>query len=142
MAYNVLVVDDSLPMRSVIKKTIKASGFKVGQFFDAANGIEALQILKKEWLDLVLTDYNMPGMDGLELIKEMKKDETMDSIPVVMVTTEGSQLRVKEFIETGAKDYIKKPFTPEAIRQKLNRIMGETEDGEGDADFGDDGLDF
>ena len=142
MAYNVLVVDDSLPMRSVIKKTIRASGFNVGQFFDASNGREALDFLRQEWLDLVLTDYNMPDMDGLELIKEMKKDEALEGIPVVMVTTEGSQQRVKEFLENGAADYIKKPFTPENIRKKLNRIMGETEDEEGNADFSDEGLDF
>jgi len=142
MAYNVLVVDDSLPMRSVIKKTIKASGFKVGQIFDASNGKEALDVLKQEWFDLVLTDYNMPGMDGMEFIKEMKRDEALEAIPVVMVTTEGSRQRVKEFLENGAADYIKKPFTPEEIRTKLNRIMGEKEDGEGENDFGDEGLDF
>lgn len=142
MAYNVLVVDDSLPMRSVIKKTVKASGFNVGQFFDASNGRDALAFLRQEWLDLVLTDYNMPGMDGLELIKEMKKDEALEGIPVVMVTTEGSQQRIKEFLENGAADYIKKPFTPENIRKKLNRIMGETEDEEGNTDFSDEGLDF
>lgn len=142
MAYNVLVVDDSLPMRSVIKKTIRASGFNVGQIFDASNGREALDFLRQEWLDLVLTDYNMPDMDGLELIKEMKKDEALEGIPVVMVTTEGSQQRVKEFLENGAADYIRKPFTPENIRKKLNRIMGETEDEEGNADFSDEGLDF
>ncbi|MBW1721255.1 MAG: response regulator [Deltaproteobacteria bacterium] len=143
MAYNVLVVDDSLPMRSVIKKTIKVSGFNVGQLFDASNGKEALEILRKEWLDLVLTDYNMPDMNGLELIREMKKDDALEGIPVVMVTTEGSEQRVKEFLESGAADYIKKPFTPEEIREKLNRIMGEKDDeGESGADFSDDGLDF
>ncbi len=142
MAYNVLVVDDSLPMRSVIKKTIKASGFKVGQIFDASNGREALDVLKQEWLDLVLTDYNMPDMDGLELIKEMKRDDALEAIPVVMVTTEGSLQRKKEFLENGAADYIKKPFTPEQIRTKLNHIMGEAEDGEGDTAFCDEGLDF
>ena len=75
MAFKVLIVDDSLPMRSVMKKTVKASGFNVASFFEAANGIEALHVLKKEWIDLVLTDYNMPDMDGLELIQEMKKDD-------------------------------------------------------------------
>ena len=142
MAYKVLIVDDSLPMRSVVKKTIKASGFKVSQFFDASNGEEALNILRKEWLDLVLTDYNMPDMNGLELIEEMKKDEELKTIPVVMVTTEGSQQRVEEFMEKGVADYIKKPFTPEEVRNKLNRIMGETEDGKGNLDISDEDLDF
>jgi two-component system chemotaxis response regulator CheY len=142
MAYNVLIVDDSLPMRAVIKKTVKASGFNVGKFFDAGNGKEALGILKKEWLDLVLTDYNMPDMNGLELICEMKTDEVLKTIPVVVITTEGSQQRVREFMEKGAADYIKKPFTPEEIRNKLNRIMGEMEHEEGSPDKGDETLDF
>ncbi len=143
MSYNVLIVDDSLPMRSVLTKTIRVSGFRVGEVFYAANGKEALDVLKSEWLDLVLTDYNMPDMDGLELVKEMKKDETLEGIPVVMVTTEGSEKRVREFIENGASDYIKKPFTPEEIRRKLNQLMGdEGIGGEEDDDFSDEGLDF
>ena len=142
MAYNILVVDDSLPTRSIIKKAIKTSGFKVGRMFDASNGREALDVLNREWLDLVLTDYNMPVMNGLELIKEMKKDSSLENIPIVIVTTEGSRKRVEEFLESGASDYIKKPFTPEEVRLKLNRIIGESEDEQGDADFCDEGLDF
>lgn len=142
MAYNVLVVDDSSPMRAVIKKTVKACGFNVGQFFDAADGREALRVLKEEWLDLVLTDYIMPDMNGLQLIGEMKKDETLEAIPVVMVTTEGSDQRVRQFMEKGAAGYIKKPFTPEEIRRKLNDIMGESEDGERSPDINDEELDF
>jgi len=142
MAFNVLIVDDSFPMRSVIKKTIKVSGFKVGKIFDASDGKEALSILREEWLDLVLTDYNMPGMNGLELLREMKRDELLKSIPVIMVTTEGSEQRTKQFTEQGCDDYIKKPFTPEEIRSKLNRIMGEPKDGEECTENGDEDLDF
>jgi two-component system chemotaxis response regulator CheY len=142
MAYKVLIVDDSLPMRAVIKKMVKASGFNVGQFFEAINGREALEVLKNEWLDIVITDFNMPEMNGLELVEEVKKDDELKSIPVVMITTEGSQRRVDEFMEKGAADYIKKPFSPEEIRSKLNHIMGEPEDGEGSFDNGDEGLDF
>ena len=83
----------------------------------------------------------MPDMDGLELLNEMKNDEIFKSIPVVMITTEGSKKRVEEFLEKGA-DYIKKPFTPDEIKQKLNFIMGESEDGEGILDEGDEELDF
>lgn len=142
MAYNILIVDDSIPMRAVIKKVVKASGFNVGQFFEAANGIEALKILNQEWLDLVLTDYNMPDMNGLELVEEMKKDEELKSVPVVMITTEGSRERVEEFMEKGVLDYIKKPFTPEQIKQKLMQIIGETEDEERTPDNGDEEFDF
>ena len=142
MAFNVLIVDDSRPMRLVIKKTIKISGFDVGEVFEAANGKEALDVLRDNWVDLVLTDYNMPDMNGLELIEKMKKDEVMRSMPAVMITTEGSQQRVQEFMDKGASEYIKKPFTPEEIRRKLNKIMGEPEDGEGSPDNGDEDLDF
>jgi two-component system, chemotaxis family, chemotaxis protein CheY len=142
MAYNVLVVDDSLPMRAVMKKTIKASGFNVGNIAEAANGKEALQFLKQDWVDLVITDYNMPDMNGFELLSRMKADEILKTIPVVVVTTEGSQQRVREFMDAGAADYIRKPFTPEQIRSKLSRIMGEDEDGSGKARVSDEALDF
>ena len=142
MAYNILIVDDSSPMRAVIKKIIKASGFGVGEFFEAANGREALKVLNDEWLDLVLTDYNMPDMNGLELVEEMKRDETLASMPVVMVTTEGSKERVEEFMATGIMGYIKKPFTPEQIKQKLIEIIGETKDEKQPFGNGDEELDF
>lgn len=142
MAYNVLIVDDSSPMRAVIKKIVKASGFNVSRFFEASDGIEAYKILNEEWLDLVLTDYNMPHMDGLELLDKMQKDESLKSIPVLMITTEGSRQRIDEFLAKGAEGYVKKPFTPEEIKQKLNLIMGETEHEEGSTDNGDEEFDF
>ncbi|NQT55155.1 MAG: response regulator [Desulfobacteraceae bacterium] len=142
MAFNVLIVDDSLSMRSVIKKTIKVSGFKVGEYFEAADGKEALKILADAWVDLVLTDINMPNMNGLELIATMHEDQTLRSIPVVMVTTEGSEKSVQKSMEMGAKGYIKKPFQPEDIKRILNSIMGEAEDGESSDDESDEGFDF
>lgn len=125
MAYNILIVDDSLPMRGVIKKIIKASRFDVGQFYEAANGREALSLLNEQWLDLVLTDYNMPDMNGLDLLEHMQHDELFKAIPVVMITTEGSRVRVEEFIAKGASGYIKKPFTPEQVKAVLTDTMGE-----------------
>jgi two-component system chemotaxis response regulator CheY len=142
MAYNILIVDDSSPMRSVIKKTLVASGFNIGKFFHASNGKKALEVLMKEWIDLVLTDYHMPDMNGLGLIHEMKKDDVLGAIPVIVITTEGSRKRVKEFFEKGAIDYIKKPFTPEDIRKKLNNILGDKKNGEGGSDPSDEALDF
>ncbi len=141
MSVNILVVDDSLPMRSVIMKTIKASGFGAANFYQADNGASALKVLKDEWMDLVITDYNMPEMNGGELISEMKKDDEMSSIPVIVVTTEGSQKKVEEFAEIGANAYIKKPFTPEIIKEKLTQILGEMYDEDSDDDSNDD-LDF
>lgn len=142
MAYNILIVDDSFPMRAVIKKIIKASGFDIGKFFEAGNGKEALQVMDQQWLDLVLTDYNMPDMNGLELLKAMKQSDTLADIPVVIVTTERGDRRMEAFFSQGAVAYVKKPFTPEQIKAHLNRILGEPEHGQVNPDGSDEGLDF
>ena len=142
MAFNILIVDDSLSMRSVIRKTIRASGIEVENFYEAANGLEALNILNAHWLDIILLDYNMPGMDGLELLCEIQKDDVLKTVPVVVMSVEGSQKRVHEFLEHGAADYIKKPFTPEETRDKLYKALGGMPYGEGQPAEGDDGLDF
>ncbi|MDY7035337.1 MAG: response regulator [Thermodesulfobacteriota bacterium] len=142
MAFNVLIVDDSSSMRAVIKRTIKLSGFNVGEYLEAANGREALKVLGNEWVDIVLTDINMPNMNGFELLAEMKKDQILRSTPVVMVTTEGSEKRMQDSIELGANGYIKKPFKPEEIKKTLNNIMGEEEDGQILDDGDDEGFDF
>lgn len=141
MTVNMLIVDDSLPMRGVIIKTIKASGYGSAAFYEAGNGKEALAVLDKEWLDIVITDYNMPDMNGMELITAMRKDPALKATPILMVTTEGSQTKIDQFLEMGATGYIKKPFTPEAIREKLIEILGERQT---DDDFveSDDDFDF
>ena len=142
MAYNVLVVDDSLSMRSVIKKTIQATGIEVKEFYEAANGIEALDILKNHWLDIILLDYNMPGMDGMELLRVIKKDELLRTVPVVVTSVEGSRSRVNAFLENGAVGYIKKPFTPEEARDKLNNVLGVNQYGQEPPVGGYENLDF
>ena len=143
MAVNILIVDDSMPMRAVIIKTIRASGYGAATYFQAENGQDALVQLRDNWLDLVVTDYNMPDMNGLDLIKEMKKDDVLSAIPVIVVTTEGSQKKIEEFMEQGAAGYVKKAFTPELIRKKLAEILGEmSDDSEDEFEGGDDDLDF
>jgi two-component system chemotaxis response regulator CheY len=126
MAFNVLIVDDSMAMRSVIRKVISISGFDVGTFFEAGNGKEALEILNAQWIDLVLSDINMPEMDGLTFLKKMRENEIYKNIPVVMITTEGSQACVDEAMSLGVKGYIQKPFRPEVIKEKLEEIMEKT----------------
>jgi two-component system chemotaxis response regulator CheY len=142
MAFNILIVDDSNSMRAIIKKIIRISGFNVGECWEAADGKEAMKVLKNEWVDLVLTDINMPNMDGMELITVMKKDQLLRLIPVVMVTTEGSEKRVQESMKLGAKGYIKKPFLPEDIKNTLTKIMGEAEDAQRPYDGDDEKSDF
>ena len=141
MSISILVVDDSLPMRHVIIKTIKASGYQKAEYLEAANGVEAIEKLQNEWIDIVVTDHNMPNMNGMELIVEMKKDDTLQSIPILVITTEGSQSKVEEFMAKGASGYLKKPFKPEAVREKIIEILGETEYEE-ETEDSDDSFDF
>ncbi len=141
MTFSILIVDDSMPMRSVIKKMFKAAGYGTSNFFQAANGKEALKQLEKNWIDLVITDFTMPEMNGLELIHAMKKNNLYKEIPIVVITTEGNKKIIKDFMESGAAGYIKKPFTPEQVRDLITDILGVSNDDEnfenqdGDFDF-------
>jgi two-component system chemotaxis response regulator CheY len=142
MAFNVLIVDDSSTMRAVVKKAIKVSGFDVGEYREAADGQEALETLRRHWVDVVLTDINMPHLNGLELVAKMREDELLNSIPVIMVSTEGSEKKVQESIRLGASGYIKKPFQPEDIKRTLGEVMGEAQEGHGDDPNAPEGSDF
>lgn len=139
MSFAVLIVDDSMPMRSVIKKTFKAAGYGNVTFLEAEDGQKALEQLKDNWVDIVVTDYNMPVMNGLELIGEIKADDRFDNVPVVIISTEGSTEKVNEFMDKGAAGYIKKPFAPEQLRDVLVDLFGEMEYEE---DFDTDGDEF
>lgn len=125
MAYNVLIVDDSASMRKIIRKTLSLSGFQVGTCVEAANGKEALEMLPQHPVDLVLSDINMPEMNGVEFLWQLRQDARWKRLPVVMITTETSEAIVKEAIELGARGYLRKPFRPEQIRSCLSEIMGE-----------------
>ena len=125
MSYSILIVDDSLPMRSIIKKTIKSAGFGKSEFLEAANGKEALNLMKNNWVDMVLTDHNMPVMNGLEFIRAVKADELLKTIPMVVISTEGNESRIKEFLDCGAVGYLAKPFSAEAFRDLIVKFLGE-----------------
>jgi len=127
MAFNILIVDDSATMRALIRKVLGIAGFPVGQYFEGANGLEALEILSSHWVDVVLTDINMPGMDGLEFLRRLRQDDTLKEIPVILITTEGRPEVMEQVTQMGVQGYIKKPFRPEVIKQSLTAIMGETD---------------
>ncbi|SPF43728.1 putative chemotaxis response regulator receiver (CheY-like) [Syntrophobacter sp. SbD1] len=126
MSYNVLIVDDSKSMRKVMLKTLQLSGFELGECLEASNGQEALDILDGRWIDLILSDVHMPVMDGIGFIRSLREQDICRDTPVVFVTTEANQDRLKQLMDLGASGYIRKPFRPEDIRALLNRIMGET----------------
>lgn len=130
MSFNVLIVDDSNAMRAVIKKILTISGFKMDQCLEAGNGKEALDILSEKWVDVIVSDINMPEMNGLELLEQLKKNETYKEIPVIMITTEGSSERMQEAFKRGASGFIKKPFLPEEIKKILYDVIGVSENGE------------
>jgi two-component system, chemotaxis family, chemotaxis protein CheY len=125
MAYNVLIVDDSATMRALVRKVLKITGLDLGECFEGANGREALQILEKNWIDLILSDLHMPEMDGAALVKTLRQNSLWQSIPFVLITTEGRQEVLDSFFQNGIQGYIKKPFRPEDIKEKLQTILGE-----------------
>lgn len=141
MSYSIMIVDDSMPMRSVIKRTLDAAGFGNSDILEAENGEQALDLMRHSWVDMVLTDYNMPVMNGLEFIKAAKKEDLLKDIPFIIVSTEGNETRIREFEACGASGYVTKPFTPEAIRDLMIEILGGVDDEE-DTDDSDNALDF
>jgi len=125
MGFNVLIVDDSGAMRKIIKKTIKISGFDVENFYEAENGKEALEVLKDKWVDIVLTDIHMPEMDGISLLKNIREDDVLKGLPIIVISTEGRKKKVQEALNFGANGYVKKPFKPEEIKNILLQVLGE-----------------
>ncbi|OQX27936.1 MAG: two-component system response regulator [Desulfobacteraceae bacterium IS3] len=123
MAINVLIVDDSGVMRAMILKSLNMSGLTLGETHQAANGQEGLDVLNQNWVDLVIADINMPVMNGEEMIECMKhKPETKD-IPIVVISTEGSEKRLERLRQKGAA-FIHKPFSPELIRDTIRNLLG------------------
>jgi two-component system chemotaxis response regulator CheY len=125
MAYNVLIVDDSPAMRSFVRRVLELSGIAVGQCLEAGNGQEALDVLQKEWVDVVLTDLNMPTMDGEQFVRRIEADPALRPIPVLVVSTDRTDHRVREMLTLGAKGYVTKPFLPETLREELERALGD-----------------
>jgi len=143
MSFNVLIVDDSNAMRGVIKKIISMSGFKMDTCLEAGNGREAISQLEGNWVDVIISDINMPEMNGLEMLSHLKKDDLFKDIPVIMITTEGSSTRMEEAFQYGARGLIKKPFLPEDLKKTLNEVLGVSDDGGyGENEGNDNDFDF
>ncbi len=123
--YSVLIVDDSEIIRSVLQRTLNMAKIPLSNVYHAANGREGMDILDNYWIDLVMTDLNMPVMSGFEMIDIMHTRNDLNLIPIVVISTEGSALRIDELKESGVKGYLRKPFTPESICTTLRQILGE-----------------
>ena len=116
---NVLVVEDSLAIRKILKRMLGHPDFAVGEVYEASDGVEALEALPNQNVQLILSDINMPNMDGIQLLTALKSDDRFKNIPVVMVSTEAGLAMVTRAIQLGASGYIRKPFSPEEIKEKL-----------------------
>ncbi len=123
MALNVLIVDDSAAIRKILQRVLRQTEVPLGEILEAGDGVEALDLMKTQNVGLVLSDVNMPNMDGLQLLAEIKGNEKLKSVPVVMITTEGSQNKVLEALNLGASGYVRKPFTAEQIKEKLVGVV-------------------
>ncbi|MBF0187937.1 MAG: response regulator [Magnetococcales bacterium] len=117
----VLIVDDSSVMRKIVTRGLRQAGFKIDEILEAGDGQQAMEVLGQEQVDLILSDWNMPNMDGLTFVKEARKSI---QTPIVMVTTEGGEGKVQEAINSGANGHIKKPFTPETLKGTLGKYFG------------------
>lgn len=120
----VLVVDDSAVMRRMVVKSLSLGGLVIEQVFEATGGQQALDILNAQWIDLVLCDINMPEMSGIELVEKMTLDPLTARVPVVMVTTERSEVRISRLKELGVTAYLTKPFRPEMLARTVRELLG------------------
>jgi two-component system, chemotaxis family, chemotaxis protein CheY len=123
MSIRALIIDDSSVMRKIVERSLKQAGIDLTEVLQAGNGAEALGILQDKVVDLILCDINMPVMDGLEFVKQLAGVPNAKGVPVVMITTEGSEAHVVQAISCGARGYIRKPFTAEQVKEHVIPVL-------------------
>jgi len=123
MPYSVLIVDDCRAMHSVLRRILAMSGFDMGACYFASDGEDALGVMRRHAVDLVISDINMPRLDGEGLLRKLREDQSLCSIPVVIVTSDATESRTRRLIGLGAKAYLTKPFLPEVFRAEIDRVM-------------------
>jgi two-component system chemotaxis response regulator CheY len=114
-----LIIDDSSVMRKIVERSLRQAGIELSEVMEAGSGVEALAALQNKKPDLILSDINMPLMNGLEFVKKLQDIAGMKDVPVVMITTEASESHVVEALSYGAKGYIRKPFTPDQVKEHV-----------------------
>jgi two-component system chemotaxis response regulator CheY len=123
MPVDVLIVDDSAAIRKILQRVLTQTHLPLGKVVEAADGREAIEAMKLDAFALILSDINMPNMDGLQLLGELKANDQWRRVPVLMISTEGSQAKVTEAIRLGARGFVRKPFTADQIKEKLAGIL-------------------
>jgi two-component system chemotaxis response regulator CheY len=118
-----LIVDDSSVMRKIVERALRQAGLDTMVVHEAGSGIEGLDVLRAKQVDLILSDINMPSMDGLEFLRQLRAQNLAPGVPVVMITTESSEEHVKQAILAGAQGYIRKPFTAEQVKERVLPLL-------------------
>jgi two-component system chemotaxis response regulator CheY len=119
----ILIVDDSSVMRKIVERCLRQAGLELEGVLEASNGAEALGVLRDQTVDLILSDINMPVMDGLELVQQLQASGTAQRTPIVMITTEGSESHVVRALSQGARGYIRKPFTADQVKEHVLPLL-------------------
>ena len=122
-ALDILIVDDSAAIRKILQRVLRQTDLPIGQIFEACDGEDALEQLKRQHVGLILSDINMPKMDGLQLLASIREMSSLNKVPIVMITTEGGHGKVMEAVQLGASGYVRKPFTAEQIKEKLTGLL-------------------
>lgn len=120
---DVLIVDDSTAIRKILQRVLRQTELAVGEIIEAGDGLEAVEAMKKQHFGLILSDINMPNMDGLQFLSQVRANDQWKNTPIFMITTEGSQNKVMEAVNLGATGYVRKPFTAEQIKEKLVGLL-------------------
>lgn len=119
MPLDVLIVDDSAAIRKILHRVLVQAELDLGKVVEASDGQEALTTLGANTIGLILSDINMPNMDGIEMLSKIRANAAWKNVPIIMITTEGSQEKVMQALQLGASGYVRKPFTPDQIKEKL-----------------------
>ncbi len=119
----VLIVDDSSVMRKIVERALRQAGLDPLVVLEAGSGVEGLDALRNNAVQLILSDINMPSMDGLEFLRQLRAQKLADGVPVVMITTESSEEHVRQAIQSGAQGYIRKPFTAEQVKERVLPLL-------------------
>ncbi len=119
----ILIVDDSSTMRRIIGNVVMQLGFSRENFDEAEDGLKAWKLLSENSYDVILTDWNMPNMNGLELVKKVRSEGSHTKTPIIMITTEGGKGEVITALKSGVNNYIVKPFSAEILKEKLDAVL-------------------
>ena len=123
MSFRVLIVDDSPAMRGLVRRVLDSSGLELGGRLEAGDGLEALELLSREWVDVILTDINMPRMDGETFVVKLSESPAYAAVPVIVISTDATAIRRQNLLALGVRGYLAKPFTPEMLREEIQIVM-------------------